>query len=287
MKDGKDSRSVLLEPGAAPTPGTREALPDDGASTGRRLRDSAGPVAIGVVALAVWQAAVTAFGVPTWLLPAPTEIAAALVTGWSSLASHALITLQEAVAGFVASLGFGVAVAVVVSRSRLVERTLYPWVVASQTIPIIAIAPILLIWFGYGLGPKVIVVVLLCFFPIAVNTVDGLKSVDPDLVNLLRTMGATRWQIFAKAQWPAALPYLLSGTKVAVAFSVVGAVIGEWVGSQAGLGYVLIRSASQFQTPRLFAAIVVLAAMGIALFAIVALVERRVLRYRVAGEAIT
>jgi ABC-type nitrate/sulfonate/bicarbonate transport system permease component len=134
-----------------------------------------------------------------------------------------------------------------------------------------------LIWFGYGLLPKVIVVALICFFPIVVNTVDGLRSVDPDLVNLMRSMGASRRQLFTKAQLPSALPYLFSGTKVGIAVSVIGAVIGEWVGASAGLGYFMVRSASQFQTSRVFAAVVVLSIMGVALFALAAYAERRLL----------
>jgi ABC-type nitrate/sulfonate/bicarbonate transport system permease component len=132
----------------------------------------------------------------------------------------------------------------------------------------------LLIWVGYGLGPKIIVVALICFFPIVVNTVDGLKSADPDVVNLMRTLGARRWQIFLKVQVPSALPFFFSGTKVAVAISVIGAVVGEWGGSSEGLGYLMIRSKPQFLTERVFAAMAVLSAMGIGLFLLVATIEK-------------
>ena len=158
--------------------------------------------------------------------------------------------------------------------SRTLERALYPFVIASQMVPIIVIAPLLLIWVGYGLAPKVIVVALTAFFPIVVNMVDGLQSVDPDAVNLLRTMGASRWQIFVKVQVPASLPFLFSGTRVAMAVSVIGAIIGEWVGSSQGLGYLMIRSKPQFLTERVFAAIVVLSVMGVALFVLVGVVEK-------------
>ncbi|MGE5620163.1 MAG: ABC transporter permease [Sphingomonadaceae bacterium] len=227
--------------------------------------------------LLTWQLATAMLDVPKWLLPSPADIAQSLVSSWDLLAHHSWVTLQEVLIGFLLSFVGGVALAVAIAYSRTLERAVYPFVVASQTIPVIAIAPILLIWFGYGLLPKVIVVALICFFPITVNTVDGLRSVDPDLVSLLRTMGSTRWQLFTKAQLPASLPFLMSGAKVAIAVSVIGAVIGEWVGASAGLGYLMVRSTSQFQTARVFAAIVVLSVMGIALFGLLTLSERRLL----------
>ena len=168
----------------------------------------------------------------------------------------------------------GVALATAIGMSRTLERAIYPFVIASQTIPIIVIAPMLLIWVGYGLAPKVIVVALISFFPIVVNMVDGLKSVDRDMVNLLRTLGAHRLQVFFKVQAPTSLPYLFSGMRVAIAVSVIGAVIGEWVGSSEGLGYLMIRSKPQFLTERVFAAITILSVMGVGLFASVGIVER-------------
>ncbi len=152
--------------------------------------------------------------------------------------------------------------------------------VASQAVPIIALAPILLIWFGYGMTPKVIVVVLTCFFPIVVSMVDGLRAADTDALALLRSMGASRWQIMRIVRVPAALPALFSGTRIAAAWSVIGALVGEWVGASSGLGYLMTRSASQFQTPRLYAAVFVAAALGITLFALVALAERVLLPWR-------
>ena len=235
------------------------------------------PSALVGAVLLLWQGAVQALGVPRWLLPSPTDIGAALIGSRDLLAFHGWVTLQEVLVGFALSFVVGVVLAVAIVYSRTLERAVYPFVIASQTIPVVAIAPILLIWFGYGLLPKVIVVALICFFPIVVNTVDGLRSVDPELVKLLRSMGASRRQIFMKAQVPASLPFLMSGTKVAVAVSVIGAVIGEWVGASSGLGYLMVRSASQFQTARVFASIVVLSVMGIALFQILAFSERFVI----------
>ncbi len=235
------------------------------------------PTVLVAAFLSAWQAAAQLLQVPAWLLPSPLDIGEALVSSSQLLAHHGWVTLEEVLIGFALSFVVGVGLAIAIAYSRTVERAVYPFVVASQTIPVIAIAPILLIWFGYGLLPKVIVVALICFFPIVVNMVDGLRSVDPDLANLMRSMGASKWQIFTKAQIPSSLPFLFSGTKIAIAVSVIGAVIGEWVGASAGLGYFMVRSAAQFQTSRVFAAVVVLSVMGIALFVAAGLSERYLL----------
>ena len=243
-----------------------------------RLHAAAGrwaaPMAIVLLLLGIWELCVRLFDIKAWLLPAPSAIATALVQDAGLLVRHSWVTLEEVIVGFGVALICGVSLGVGIALSRTVERSIYPFVIASQTIPIIVIAPLLLIWFGYGLTPKIIVVALIAFFPLAVNTVDGLKSVDPDTVNLLRTLGASRLQILLKAQLPTALPYLFSGARVAVAVSVIGAVIGEWVGSSEGLGYLMIRSKPQFLTERVFAAITLLSAMGVGLFLLVGLVER-------------
>jgi ABC-type nitrate/sulfonate/bicarbonate transport system permease component len=233
------------------------------------------PVAgIVLVLLGLWEGAVRVLQVQKWLLPAPSVIAVTLVTSWQLLWHHTLVTVLEVVLGFGLSLLCGVVLACGMALSRTLERSLYPFIIASQTIPIIVIAPLLLIWVGYGLAPKIIVVALIAFFPIVVNMVDGLQSVDPDVVHLLRILGANRWQIFVKVQLPSSLPFLFSGLRVAMAVSVIGAVIGEWVGSSQGLGYLMIRSKPQFLTERVFAAIVVLSAIGITLFALVGRLEK-------------
>ncbi len=229
-------------------------------------------IALGI--LAIWEALVWALDVQTWLLPAPSDIGIALYQDASLLWTHTRATLSEIVVGFGLALACGVGLAAAIGLSRTLERAIYPFVIASQTIPIIVIAPMLLIWVGYGLAPKVIVVALISFFPIVVNMVDGLKSVDRDMVSMMRTLGASRWQVFFKAQAPTSLPYLFSGARVAVAVSVIGAVIGEWVGSSEGLGYLMLRSKPQFLTERVFAAIAILSALGVGLFATVGAVER-------------
>jgi ABC-type nitrate/sulfonate/bicarbonate transport system permease component len=235
------------------------------------------PSVIVLSLLSIWEVAVGLLDVPRWLLPPPSAIVEELIAGRVLLWEHTLVTLKEVLAGFGLSLGVGILLAIAIAYSRILERSIYPFVIASQTIPIIAIAPLLLIWVGYGMLPKVIVVALICFFPIVVNMVDGLKAVDPDMVNMMRTLGASKWQVFTKLQVPTSLPFLFSGTKIAVAVSVIGAVIGEWVGASAGLGYLMVLSVPYFLTQRVFAAIFILSVMGITLFVTVAILERLLL----------
>jgi putative hydroxymethylpyrimidine transport system permease protein len=232
------------------------------------------PLGLIAVVVAGWEITVRLRDTPRWFLPPPSSIVSALVDSRITLLHHTWVTLEEVLVGFALSFVMGVIFAVAIASSRVVERAFYPFVIASQAIPIIALAPILLIWFGYGLTPKVIVVALICFFPIVVNTVDGLRSVDPELIDLLRSLGADSWQVYRVVMLPSSLPYLFSGTRIAAAVSVIGALIGEWVGSSAGLGYFMIRSAGQFATAKVFAAVLVSAMLGLALFGTVSLLER-------------
>ena len=186
------------------------------------------------------------------------------------------VTLQEVLAGFALSVVAGVAFAVVLHLSPTLRRAFYPLLVASQTVPIVVIAPILVVWLGFGIGPKLVIIALICFFPITVNTLDGLRSVDPDLVKMMRTLDASRWQTLRRVEAPTALPYFFSGAKIAVAVAVIGAVFGEWAGSSSGLGHLIQQASAQLQTARTFAAVVVLSALAIVLFALLAVIERRV-----------
>ena len=242
-----------------------------------RLRSWTIPVAVLAALLGAWELWVQVGEVPKWQLPAPSIIARELAESRALLWENALVTLEEIALGFLAALGAGLALAALIAYSRILERSIYPIVIASQTIPIIAIAPLLLIWVGYGITPKVIVVALICFYPIAVNTVDGLKAVDPDMVNMMRTLGASRWQVFVKLQVPTSMPFMFSGIKVGISVSVIAAVIGEWVGGSAGLGYLITYSQPLFLTARVFAAIVVLSFMGVSLFVLAGFVERLML----------
>ena len=247
-----------------------------------RIRNASGiiawlvPVSILLGLIIAWELWVQLADVPKWQLPAPSAIAKEMESSRTLLWDHTLVTLQEIAIGFLAALAAGLLLACGIAYSRVLERSVYPIVIASQTVPIIAIAPLLLIWVGYGLTPKIIIVALICFYPIAVNTVDGLKATDPDMVNLLRTLGASRWQIFTKLQIPTSLPFMFSGIKIGVSVSVIAAVIGEWVGASEGLGYLITYSQPLFLTARVFAAIIVLSVMGIGLF-VLALISERIM----------
>jgi NitT/TauT family transport system permease protein len=234
-----------------------------------------GAVVITLVAIVlIWEAAVWASGVRTFLLPAPSDIALSFVDHWPSLLVHARVTLLETLAGFGLSLAIGIPLAVAIVYSRVVERILYPILVASQAVPKVALAPILLVGLGYGVLPKVIVAFLIAFFPVVVNTVTGLASVNRDTLQLMRSMGASQLDVFLKVRFPNAVPTMMAGFKVAIALAVVGAVVGEFVGSRSGLGYYMLAATGNFDTPLVFACVVLLTLMGIVLFYTVALIER-------------
>jgi putative hydroxymethylpyrimidine transport system permease protein len=245
------------------------------------VRRTVAPVALIVLLLALWQLAAKwgvvadALSIKSYLVPAPTEIASSLWNDRGLLADDGWVTLREVLLGFGLSVVIGFAFAVLLHLSDTARRAFYPLLVASQTIPIIAVAPLLVVWFGFGIGPKLAIIALVCFFPVTVNTLDGLQSVDPELPKLMRTLDASRRQILARVEVPSALPRFFTGAKVAAAIAVIAAVFGEWAGSDSGLGYVLIQSSNQLETARMFATIVVLSAFAIVLFAALGFVERR------------
>jgi putative hydroxymethylpyrimidine transport system permease protein len=216
----------------------------------------------------------------SFLVPSPAEIAESLWQSRSLLAENAWVTLREMLLGLACAIVAGLALAVALHLSETLRRTVYPLIVTSQTIPIIVIAPILAVWFGYGIGPKLWIIALICFFPITVNTLDGLRSVDPETTKMMRTLDASRGQILWRVEAPASLPYVFTGTKVAVAIAAIGAVFAEWAGSNAGLGHLILIDNGQLETARVFAAMFVLAAMTIALYALLALAERRIVTWR-------
>ena len=241
----------------------------------KRALPAALPAAlVALLVLVAWEALVRLFGVPAFLLPGPSAIAGAFWESRDRLLRHAGPTAGEAVLGFLVAVAAGALSGLLINRSALAERSLYPWLVVSQTLPTVAIAPILVTWLGYGQLPKVLVVTLFCFFPITVATVDGLRATDPDLVRLMRSFGATRWRIFFMVEAPGALPFLFGGVRLAVTYCVIGAVVGEWVGSSRGLGFLMIQDKAQFEIPRLFAEISLLSVMGVSLFLLVALLQR-------------
>jgi ABC-type nitrate/sulfonate/bicarbonate transport system permease component len=232
------------------------------------------PLLFAILVLGLWQIGASVFKVSDLLLPRPSQIGQALWNDRGLLADNAWVTLREILIGYVLALVLGVALGALLHRSKVIERAVYPWLVVSQVVPTVAIAPIFVLWTGFDIRPKVMVVVLVSFFPLVVNTIAGLRAVDPELVDLLRTMGASRLRIYRSVRLPAALPSIFTGMKVAVALSVIGVVFGEWVGSSDGLGYLILTFNNQTATAEVFAAIAVLAVLGIGLFAMVGALER-------------
>lgn len=238
------------------------------------------PLALIGSMLVAWEIWVRVRDTPAWYLPAPSAIWQALIESWPAIRADAWVTLQEVLVGFALAVLVAIPVAILIERFLVVERALYPVVVATQAIPLVALAPLLLIWFGHGIQPKVIMVALIAFFPIVVNLVDGLRSVDRETLDLLRTMGASGWQQFRLVQAPSALPSFFSGAKIGMAVAVIGAVIGESSGSDAGLGHAISLYGASLKTPLVFACVLVLALMAIALFGLIVLLERLVMPWR-------
>lgn len=219
--------------------------------------------------LGVWEFAVQLTGVEPWLLPGPTLIARALWDARALLVHHGLQTIKETLMGLAISVITGVAIATLVDRSQWLRKAIYPLLVVSQTIPIIAVAPLLIIWFGYGILPKVMVVALVCFFPIAINLADGFRLVDRDMIRLLASMGASSSRIFTMVKLPAALPFFFSGLRIAGTYSVMGAVIGEWLGASRGLGIFMTRASQSYLTDRVFATILVISFLSLVIFLLI------------------
>jgi ABC-type nitrate/sulfonate/bicarbonate transport system permease component len=236
--------------------------------------------------IAAWQLAAAsgaiagALNLEDFLVPSPAEIASSLWENRSLLAENAWVTLREVLLGFACALVAGLGFAVVLHLFGTLRRASYPLLIASQTIPILAIAPILVVWLGYGIWPKLAIVALVCFFPITINTLDGLRATDPDAIKLMRTLDASRWQILSRVEAPGALPYAFSGARIAAVFTTIAAVFGEWVGSDSGLGHLILQDNARLETARMFAAIVVLSAIALALFGLIALAERRIVTWR-------
>jgi putative hydroxymethylpyrimidine transport system permease protein len=227
------------------------------------------------VLLGAWQAYADLGHVDDLILPAPTEVATALWDDRSLLWHNFLVTAEEVALGILAAVAVGVACAVALHFWRPLRRATYPLLVATQAIPIVVVAPLLIVWLGFGLGPKIAIIALVCFFPIVVTTLDGLRRVDPETLKLLRTMDADRWAAFRYAEAPAALPAALSGAKITVTVAVIAAVLAEYAGSSEGLGHLLLQAIPQLETARAYAAVVVLAAFAVLLFYALDLAQRR------------
>ena len=239
-----------------------------------RTRKVVVPLVALAILLVVWEVAVRLGVVPDYLLPSPTQVVAAGVADASLLASHSTTTLAEAALGLMIGVVVGFVMAVLMDRFEVVALALDPLITLSQTIPTVAIAPLLVLWFGYGLAPKVILIVITTFFPVAVSLVGGFRSVDPDMIDLMRTMNATRLQIFTRVKLPAALEQLFSGLRISATYAIVGAVIAEWLGGFNGLGVYMTRVRKSFSYDKMFAVIILISVLSLALMKGVDLLER-------------
>jgi ABC-type nitrate/sulfonate/bicarbonate transport system permease component len=244
------------------------------------------PALLLVGLVGAWQIAASTgaladlLGLKSLLVPSPAEIAESLWDNRSLVAENAWVTLQEILIGFLIGLAAGLGFGFLLRPFETLRLTFYPLIVASQAIPILVFAPILVVWFGFGIGPKLVVVALVCFFPIAVATADGLRSVDSEAIKMMRTLDASRGQLLWRLEAPTALPFTFSGAKIGATFAPIAAVFGEWVGAESGLGVLIREDNAYLNTARVFAAALVLSVMAIAFYALVALAERRVVTWR-------
>jgi NitT/TauT family transport system permease protein len=239
------------------------------------------PILFLIFIVVIWDLTIRLFKIPAYQIPAPADVVAVLRTDWPELLRQSWPTTYATICGFLLSAAFGIPVAMLIAGSKTVESYIYPLLVFSQSVPKIAIAPLFVVWFGFGIIPKVISAFLLGFFPVVVSAVQGFKSVDPDMVDLARAMRGSRFRVFWAINLPHAMPAIFSGLKVSVTLAVVGAVVGEFVGSNSGIGYVLQRSIGTFDLPTMFAALVILALLGVVLFWIVDRIERFVIPWHV------
>lgn len=244
------------------------------------LRRNAPSIVAVAAALILWQSVCSAGLIEPYMLPSPLAVIRAFISELPLLLSHSLTTLQEAFAGLFIGIGIGFIVATLMDRFHILYKAISPLLIITQTIPSVAIAPLLVLWFGYEMTPKIVLIVITTFFPITVGLLDGFKSVDKDSVNLLRSMGANKRQIFRHIKLPAALPHFFSGLKIAAAYSVVGAVISEWLGGFDGLGVYMTRVKKAFAFDKMFAVIFLISAISLALMALVNLTQRICMPYR-------
>lgn len=232
------------------------------------------PALVVVVTLAVWEILIKILDVPTYIWAPPSLIAQTIGENFGDLLSHAGVTLMETLVGFLLAVALGLGFGLLIHFSTWSRRSLYPLLIASQSIPTVVLAPVFVLVLGFGLWPKVAVVTLFCFFPIVVGTIDGLSSVDREYIRMMLTLDATRMGIFRRVEFPAALPQIFTGTRVAATYAAIGAVFGEWAGSQSGLGWQMLQAKGRLDTPLVFADIVFITAMALALFGTVSLIER-------------
>ena len=230
-------------------------------------------ITLGVIIL-LWEVLCRVFNVPLWLLPTPSAIAKRIIEFFPLLLKHSYVTFYESMLGFALAVVLAIPISIAIAYSRALQNTIYPILLVFQTVPKVAIAPIIVLWFGLGLESKIVVAFLVAFFVIVVNLTTGLLTAPPELIDIVRLLNAKKHQVFLKIRLPYAMPFFFSGLKSAITLAIVGAVIGEFVASSEGLGYIILASTPQLDTDIAFAAIIMLSIMGIALFALIHIVER-------------
>jgi NitT/TauT family transport system permease protein len=243
------------------------------------------PIVMVILLLVLWDLAIRIFKIPQYLVPTPLAVVEQIYKEWPTLLRESMVTTWATLGGFALSIVFGIPVAMLIAWSRVIESFVYPLLVFSQSIPKIAIAPLFVVWFGFGIIPKIISAFLLGFFPVVVSTVMGFKSVEPDMIDLARSMGSSRWKMFWRISLPQALPSIFSGLKVCITLAVVGAVVGEFVGSNSGIGYLLQKANGNFDLPLMFAGLVVLSLIGVVLFIAIDVVERMMIPWHASQRA--
>ena len=242
-----------------------------------------------VVFVGSWEWVVRAWTIPAFLVPAPSTVAGALARGVRSglYVANFWVTLWEALLGFVIAAAAGTVLGAVIAQFRVMEQTFYPYLVALQTLPKIAIAPLIIVWFGFGISSKVIVAATVAFFPVLVNVIVGLKTIDPAKLDLMRSLRASRWQTFRLVTFPNALPFVFAGLDIAIVFSVLGAIVGEFVGAQKGLGNLILQFNVSLDIAGVFAVLILLSVMGVALHLIMQAVQKHVIFWAEPDETIS
>lgn len=232
------------------------------------------PTLTGFITLLIWEIIVIIFHIEQWILPAPTQIISSFWQSRSLIYYHLVPTVYEAVIGLAGAVFISTFIAIMMERFQILNKIIYPFLIISQTIPFIILAPLLTLWFGFGFLPKIIIIILVCFFPITINMFDGFQGVDRNILRLMTSMGANQKQIFKWVKWPASLPSFFSGLKIAAAYSILGAVVSEWMGADRGLGILLIRSTKSYLTDRVFATIGIITILSLITVFIVEIIAR-------------
>lgn len=232
------------------------------------------PILFQLAIIFIWQLIVDKGNIPKYILVSPKDIIISLVKIFPNIKEHIYITLEEAIIGFLLSIVFALIIAIIMDNIKIIKRIIYPILIVSQTIPIIALAPLFIMWFGFGLLPKVIVVILVCFFPIVISLLDGLNSVDKDIIDLFKSMGASRMQIFKHVKFPACMDNFFSGLRISATYSIMGAVIGEWLGGDKGLGVYMLRVKHSYALDKVFAIILIIILLSMLLFGLLFLLQK-------------